>query len=263
MLEQMLHPYSVFVTLTYDDDHLETPEGVPTLNPAHLRNFLKSLRKVLKQKIRYYAVGEYGDESFRPHYHLVLFNYPHCLWGGTRHYEKICCENCELIKKIWGKGHIDLGDVTPESAQYAAGYTVKKMTRDDDPRLQFGNAFIEPEFSRKSLKPGLGAGMIPKLAAIPFSMDMGSADVPSALRHGKKILPLGRYLKQKWREEIGREKTMPREEALRLDYETLLPLRILAKNSARPLKEIIKESTGNSELQLKKLQDIYKQRKRI
>lgn len=266
LLEAMLHVSSVFLTLTYDDEHLpETESAIGTLSPEDLRNFLKKLRKVNPYgKLRYFAAGEYGEESFRPHYHLILFNFPACEWGGTRYAQdptRVCCSTCSLVRSTWGKGGITLGDVTPESAQYTAGYTIKKMTRDDDPRLQRGNSFLHPEFSRKSLKPGLGAGMIPQLAAIPFSMDMGSADVPSALRHGKKILPLGRYLKQKWREEIGRDKKMPKETALQIDYETLFAMRILAKNSSRPLKEIIKESTGNSELQLKKLQEIYNSKK--
>lgn len=158
-----------------------------------------------------------------------------------------------------------LGDVTTESAQYVAGYTLKKMTKDDDPRLQRGNSFLHPEFSRKSLKPGLGAGMIPYLAAIPFSLDPASDDVPSSIAHGKKILPLGRYLRQRWRLHLGREKQMPKEAQLALDEATLYPLRIRAKINGTTLKEEIAIEAGNLLLNLKKRLDIAKakQRKRI
>jgi len=217
-------------------------------------------------KIRYYLAGEYGDQTRRPHYHLILFNFPLCDWGGTRHDirgRSGCCEACDLIRAVWGKGLIELGDVTPESAQYTAGYTIKKMTHQDDERLRQGNAWLPPEFSRKSLKPGLGAGMMPYIAAIPFIMDRGSDDVPSSLQHGKKILPLGRYLKGKLREALDLPKGMPPSEQLRLDAETLFPLRILAKNSETPLSQIILESTGDVDRQLNKRQQISNSRKRL
>lgn len=264
----MLHKESVFCTLTYDDDHLpETDEVIGTLHPPDLRDFIKRLRKVNPYgKLRYYAAGEYGEETFRPHYHLIIYNFPACKWGGTRHFkdrERMCCSSCALVRSTWGKGGIALGDVTPESAQYTAGYTIKKMTKDDDTRLQRGNSWLHPEFSRKSLKPGLGAGMIPYLAAIPFSLETGTDDVPSSVRHGPKSLPLGRYLMQRWRVHIGREKTMPKETQLKIDAETLYPLRILAKNSSRTLKEVILESTGDTDRQLKKRQAISNSRKKL
>lgn len=268
ILENMLHPSSVFCTLTYDDDHLpESKELIGVLKPDDTKNFLKRLRKVAPNgKIRYYLAGEYGDQTMRPHYHLILFNFPLCAWGGTRHSvnnRRGCCASCDLIRSAWGKGAVELGDVTPESAQYTAGYTVKKMTREDDLRLQRGNSFLPPEFSRKSLKPGLGAGMMPYIADIPFIMDMGGDDVPSSLRHGKKILPLGRYLKGKLRESLQVPAGMPAKEQLRLDYQTLFPLRILAKNSSTPLSQVILESTGDTDRQLNKRQQIQQSRKRL
>lgn len=264
----MLHEENVFCTLTYDDDHLpESNQTIGVLKPDDTKNWLKRLRKVNPRgKLRYYLVGEYGDETSRPHYHAILFNVPTCSWGGTRHSRgglRECCEACSLIRNTWGKGSIELGDVTPESAQYTAGYTLKKMTHMDDPRLQRGNSFLTPEFSRKSLKPGLGAGMMPYIAQIPFIMDTGSDDVPSSLRHGSKILPLGRYLKGKLREALKLPAGMPPAEQLRLDAETLFPLRILAKNSKEPLSKIILESTGDTDRQLTKRQQIGNSRKRL
>lgn len=264
----MLHESNVFCTLTYDDDHLpESNEVIGILKPDDTKNFLKRLRKVAPLgKIRYYLAGEYGDETQRPHYHFIIFNFPLCSWGGTRHNlgnRRGCCAACDLIRSTWGKGAIELGDVTPESAQYTAGYTLKKMTHMNDPRLQRGNSFLPPEFSRKSLKPGLGAGMMPIISQIPFIMDTGSDDVPSSLRHGKKILPLGRYLKGKLREALKLPPGMPPAEQLRLDWETLFPLRILAKNSKTPLSEIILESTGDTDRQHTKRQQIENSRKRL
>ena len=84
LFEAMKHDHSAFITLTYEN----APEfyGVQTLDPEHTKRFIDRLRKRLKRdtslphyfpkKIRYFLVGEYGDESDRPHYHLALFGYP-------------------------------------------------------------------------------------------------------------------------------------------------------------------------------------------
>ena len=69
--EAQLHPTSAwFVTLTYDDGSL--PDN-GSLDPRDLQLFLKKLRRKHRRKLRYYACGEYGDASDRPHYHLVLY----------------------------------------------------------------------------------------------------------------------------------------------------------------------------------------------
>lgn len=51
---------------------------VPLLYYPDLQRFMKRLRKYLSkyfknEKIRYYAIGEYGTSSYRPHWHILLF----------------------------------------------------------------------------------------------------------------------------------------------------------------------------------------------
>lgn len=65
---------SYFIGLTYDDEHL--PKDL-RLNKRDVQLFLKRLRKHIQPyKIRYFLVGEYGEDFGRPHYHLILFNWP-------------------------------------------------------------------------------------------------------------------------------------------------------------------------------------------
>lgn len=64
-----------FITLTYDNNHVPiTDRGYLTLVKRDLQLFFKRLRKLNSTKISYYAVGEYGSKTQRPHYHIILFN---------------------------------------------------------------------------------------------------------------------------------------------------------------------------------------------
>lgn len=68
---------ALFVTLTYNDDNVPKRNGILSVSKEDLQNFLKRLRKEYPPgKIRYYAVGEYGSKTFRPHYHIILFGVP-------------------------------------------------------------------------------------------------------------------------------------------------------------------------------------------
>lgn len=65
-------------------DHVDSNYGfthndcVPLLYYPDIQRFIKRLRKYLSKfcnddKIRYYAIGEYGTSSYRPHWHILLF----------------------------------------------------------------------------------------------------------------------------------------------------------------------------------------------
>lgn len=189
MLEAQLHEFSSFWTLTYSDDYL--PPGA-TLVPRDLQLFLKRLRRLLPagRPIRFFGVGEYGDDTWRPHYHLALFG--------------LASIEVDTVQAAWRMGFCHGGELTLESAQYLAGYVTKKMTAKDDPRL----AGRHPEFARMSLRPGIGAGAIPAIADA-LNDTHGAAyvgrtgDVPAVLRHGSRQLPIGRYLRRRLRDEMG------------------------------------------------------------
>jgi len=102
-----------FVTLTYDAKHLRT-DG--SLCKRDLQLYLKRLRKKDETtRIRYYAVGEYGTKTGRPHYHILLFN---------------SSEN--FIRSAWydSKGEriglVHIGRVTPASIAYCTKYVIQR-----------------------------------------------------------------------------------------------------------------------------------------
>lgn len=160
--EAQLHAENCFITLTYDEEHL--PRRPTSLNPDHLRNFFKKLRHTTGPGLRYYACGEYGDQTFRPHYHALLFGYDFRDKQLFKVRDQVRCYISEKLQKIWGKGFCTIGDLTPESAAYCARYTMKKVGGEHAPYYYSeldpytGDLIpIEPEFSRMSLKPGIGA----------------------------------------------------------------------------------------------------------
>lgn len=193
MLEALTHGDNCFATLTYNDENLP-PDG--SLQKDDSTNFIKRLRENLAPtKIRYYGVGEYGDLTWRPHYHLAIFG--------------IGISATPIIEKSWGLGHVYIGDLTLDSAQYIAGYVTKKLNGKDDYSLEILNG-RRPEKAFMSRKPGIGAkSMNTIMHALQGYLPDG--DVPTQLNHGSKKMPLGRYLRGKLREEFDLDKKAPSE----------------------------------------------------
>lgn len=96
---------------------------VPYLRKTDLQLFLKRLRYyVTKQKpsekVRYFAVGEYGPVHFRPHYHLLLFL-------QSDEALQICSEN---ISKAWTFGRVDCQVSKGQCSNYVASYVNSSCT---------------------------------------------------------------------------------------------------------------------------------------
>lgn len=213
MLEAQCWPSNAFATLTYRDDALP-PHGVSV---QEHQTFMKQLRarwhEASGQTLRFYMCGEYGEKTFRPHYHYALFNYPTCLGPGSRTVGRVfipCnCNPCAFLSRVWGKGHVYLGTLTAESAQYVAGYVTKKMTKEEDPRLHVTDPITgeissyNPEFSRMSTRPGIGALRVERL--VSDFLNSGLEGDLTGVRHGNRFMPLGRYMKEKISEHLPTE----------------------------------------------------------
>lgn len=204
MLEALEHEQNSFVTLTYRDDAI--PVG-GSLRPKDLQDWIKRFRfRWNPGRIRFYAVGEYGDRSERPHYHLALFG-AGCSFGRVDGRGSCQCLTCSAVRETWTAGHSLVAQLERKSAQYIAGYVTKKMTSRDDLRL----AGREPEFSRMSLRPGIGANVMFDVASEVMRYAESASDVPSVLRSDGKLMPLGRYLRRRLRVLCGREEGAPDE----------------------------------------------------
>ena len=172
MLELEYHDSAYFVTLTYDDEHVPIHKYVTdystgefdhslSLNKRDFQLFMKRLRKHFpNDKIRYFAAGEYGTNTLRPHYHAIIFGlHLNDLVPYSRSEQGYQYYNSESFQKCWSDsdgnpiGFAVIGDVTWETCAYTARYIMKKLTGID--ALYYDMVNIEPEFTLMSRRPGI------------------------------------------------------------------------------------------------------------
>ncbi len=125
--EVSYYPNSIFITLTYDEKHV--PEN-KSLRKKDFQSFMKVLRKnVYPRKIRYYACGEYGDETYRPHYHAIIFNVD----ITEKHLIYETWKKCDWEAKVKTKNgwttlkEMCVGLAQPDSIAYVAKYITKQL----------------------------------------------------------------------------------------------------------------------------------------
>lgn len=183
--------FTWFVTLTYDDDHVpKTAQGDLTLAKKQTTQWVRD--QVKEHGFRYYLVGEYGDQTQRPHYHAAIFS-PDYTW----HID-------ELLSKWKRRGLTDAHLLQTGSAAYLAQYTTKRLTAADDPRLEPGQ---EPEFRTSSRVPAIGLTAIPWIASA-YETKSGRlileerGDVERCVRINGRKWPLDSYLLTKLRKQL-------------------------------------------------------------
>jgi len=110
--------HATFLTLTYDEAHL--PEG-GKLVKKDVQNYFKNVRHDAPE-LKYYAVGEYGEKSKRPHYHAIVFNVPTSVL--CKHWTDKHTEN--------PKGFSKCGQVNQATIHYVTGYVVTKYGKIDE-----------------------------------------------------------------------------------------------------------------------------------
>lgn len=174
LMESLYHDQSYFVTLTYDDNHAHFVDFVnprtgqffpketkhqATLCKKDVQDFMKRLRgRFSDQKIRFYAAGEYGGHTFRPHYHLILFGLSVSA-DEFIPYGKSETGNQYFIwpklAEIWNYGFHSIEPANEYTFKYCANYVTKKLGI--HPNDYYLNQGLDPPFNLMSRKPGIGA----------------------------------------------------------------------------------------------------------
>lgn len=115
-----------FVTLTYADHMLPTDVyNNPVLVKRHLRNYFKRLRKQFNHKIKFYAIGEYGTNTFRPHYHFIGFNFNHNVNNHWKAIKEAWSSYDPVIQQKLPIGNVFVRDVNLDAIAYVTGYVIK------------------------------------------------------------------------------------------------------------------------------------------
>lgn len=168
--EALMYEKNVFVTLTYDDDHV--PDEL-VLRDVQL--FLKRLRKEKNgSRVRFFSCGEYGEKFSRPHFHIILFN---CDFDDKVYYKTVRGNRLYVsptLDRLWNKGYAVIGDVTFESCAYVARYVTKKVNGDaaDEHYLDAQTGLIrKPEFCTMSRRPGIGRSFLDKYKGDVYNYD--------------------------------------------------------------------------------------------
>ena len=172
-LELAEHDLACWCTLTYDEAHVP-----PSLSRGHLSGFLKRLRKRSgSARVRFFASGEYGEQTQRPHYHAILYG--------------VACGSV-AVQSAWPFGFARVDELSPAAISYVAGYCSKKVNW----KLELGERVdvrtgelyeYQPPFIQMSRRPGIG----------------GSARrFKSSWRHhavlNGSVLPVPRFLHKAW-----------------------------------------------------------------
>lgn len=124
-----------------------------TLRPKDLQDFIKRLRRDQEyhfgNHIKFYGVGEYGEQFHRPHYHMIAFGLIcNDIKESHRNKSGRMIHTSDRIAKIWNRGIVEVENLTWELAAYAARYCVKKLGKSE---TDFYESFgLVPEFQRCS-----------------------------------------------------------------------------------------------------------------
>lgn len=194
--EAQFHLHRWFLTLTYSDENLP-PGG--NLVKADFQKFMKRLRKNTGSKLRYFHCGEYGETTWRPHYHAVIFGLeiPDMRKYGASSKKGRDQWTSEWLNKQWGLGDVWIGTFTPQSAGYVARYILKKVTGEAQEgyykRIDERTGEVVdllPPYVTMSTKPGIGDEWFDRYGATDLAQDycvLQGYQVPLPKRYDNRI----------------------------------------------------------------------------
>lgn len=166
----------MFVTLTYDEEHLPRTmwevtsfnkpfekywsikpikDGFGTIRKKDLQLFNKRLRRLLdvrqnKKHYKYYSCGEYGENRNRAHYHCLLIGL-----------DATNVQDRKAVRDAWKSGITDIRIITDERLNYTTDYLMKKVSSRNERFLYGFYTGREREFQLQS--KGIGKKYIDKV----------------------------------------------------------------------------------------------------
>lgn len=262
LMELEYHDEAWFLTLTYDDDHVPWSECIhpttgeivqyQTLKKKDFQDFMKRLRKNYETKypdapkLRFYACGEYGSRTFRPHFHAIIYGlhlddlvFYSVNAQGDRLY------NSKFISDCWhNNGYAVIGQVTWESCAYVARYVMKKAKGEQAELFKFCN--INQEFTLMSRRPGIARQWFDDHPDM-YEYDLISLKTPK----GGKLIKPPRYFDRLY--DIDYPSDMARIKEIRKSFALQETLEKLKQTSYNYL-EMLQAEENNKEASIRSLQ---------
>lgn len=186
--EASLYDRNCFVTLTYDDHHLPADGKI---SKDELQRFWKRLRHF--GKLRYFACGEYGERTKRPHYHAIIFGQDFLTPDTIQINDNLY--SCPIVSETWGLGNVLISQFNMATACYVAGYVNKKIGDHDT-------------FSVMSTRPGIGSEWLHRYiddVARLGSLVIEGKEVPVPRRYYLWALDELEHVKEKSRERMKKK----------------------------------------------------------
>lgn len=111
---------------------------LPLLYYPDMQRFIKRLRKQIStlfkdEKIRYYAIGEYGTSSYRPHWHILLFTNSVEVTNWLQHSfyknrvlskEHRTINGSTILDSLWQYGSCTIDKTDGKASGYISNYVV-------------------------------------------------------------------------------------------------------------------------------------------
>jgi hypothetical protein len=142
-LEAFAHKDNCFITLTFSNEMLQKRENPHSVDVNDFQKFMKRFRKKYNKNIRFFHCGEYGEKTYRPHYHALIFGHDFRIKTKTNTVEKYGKKyplyNSSDLCELWPFGHSTVGELNFDTASYTARYVTKKIKGD------VSNIHINPE----------------------------------------------------------------------------------------------------------------------
>lgn len=170
---------AVFVTFTYDQQHLpmvSCVDGVPrpTLSKRDWQLFCKRFRK--EHPMRYLVAGEYGDSTFRPHYHAIMFGVDLVDFPDLQIYSHDPDLDTTLytsawLDGLWQNGSCKIAVANYYTMSYTGRYVLKKQYRSDTLLDVYKGR--QPPFILTSRRPGIGADLFDSVDTSKIAVNDG------------------------------------------------------------------------------------------
>lgn len=166
--------------------------SMSSLSKRPLQLFFKQLRINLARspdlsdvKVRYYACGEYGGQTMRPHYHAIIYGLPlNDLIPWCKSQTGNMLFRSEFIEEAWKhRGICTVAHISWEACAYTARYCMKKV---DGADYFYDDLALDREWTVMSRRPGIGREYFDENWKDIFKYGSINLSTPDG---GKKIYP--------------------------------------------------------------------------